>query len=1656
MLVQIYSTAENGAVSSRRDTLIIAYDASGAEVVDEDVILSAGAKKLEIWVEGVLTGGAPYPNLLLEADITDIEATHFLSSGQPQMYCLKLNYNPAGRTITFLLDNGVTDPGLLNATEYYELEWIYINDFSYNPDGSRRPKYAMNGYIPYDFSKNATRVRLSGNEYEIPCLYESGYVVVRYRRIGFWSPNFSTVYPWSLSTKGSLQNPYDTQVIQPAACSALLKIFDTWAHEPSLNWKASTTFAEDAKHKSAIEYYDGTMRTRQVVAQDNDKDIALVSETYYDYMGRPALSILPSPAMTTGTGAASISSVVQYYDGFTRNTGGSTLGKDDFDLDTPAPEGEPVSCAVQAQGLGTQSGAGRYYSSANTLTPFEDAGVPSFQSFVPDAEGYPYRQVEYMPDNTGRIKRQSGVGKAHRLGSNHEVSYMYGPAPAFELERLFGDQVGNAEHYFKTVTFDPNGVASVAYENMRGQTIATGLTGDAPGNLDPVYNQNAIPEPSRNVLTQNEVRNNEYIESAYTLLVVSEQESYDFAYELDFEEIVDKYNLGPDPTCASCDFCPSCVFSRIELSIVDDCGTNYLCTSGQSCPAPYVVTPQDDNGEALGTPNTSCSLGGTACTGCTGCYTQGRALHLSFPGIVLPRGSYSVEKRLYLDLNVIEQYSLDLINSPGCLNPPAPTACPLPDACACCEGLEPRVVDQSPAEAVFFTLLGDVSPTGQFGELPVLNPSQEDLAASRLSIFTPNANIQGPNELGNVPVELLNPSYSNIPRYWANVLTADGCVPTANGLLRDEFDATGKARYMIIPDEVKAEFIELNDLNPALVTCDASFINLVRHQFYTTYLTAAGRPPGDHASWGSVADTLTSDQIRNNWQYAFAYLFVYQHPEYNHYRWMKTVDAALAYDERMQQTDSYAEALSQGFLNPLGLSSAPAGTSPGAGTPATDPIISPALEAVCGMKATLEDRFTDYVPALGLDIWEFALAIHRRCAAMNSQAEMNHCLSSGPGFGDQATTTAEERDMLWQQFRGIYLSIKRDAMERCKQNGQFARLALGTDGALTEEALYGSVANPLGGRRLRRILKHETSNLYQQLQEENAEDEAGNIADGGLCNAGCEAGAESWLIDYADCLQPVYDLEDEAREQNILAQIKQAWVSICKTGCTGTRFYGYRKDPAQDRDFATVLASMLAANGLAHSPVKCALYLSNTPAYPGYSYPAPGAELKPADQCACDLLNQALADWNAKTPEQQQNYPGTDKDYIRSYIHRLKPGSYTLPLDLIEQLYCQCQGRSTCADASKPPLLVPAQIACDECRGLQEITTAREAYNTYAASIGLSTFTTTATEPYYTLANPSQVLWFEPIFANYMNVRLGSAFSFGQYMRYLGSSPGPQDKLCPEPFTLPEDTCPCEADERTRRTNDSLALIAYYDRVRREFKYNFAQRCLNNVRQAEAFTATRTPGTSPAPPIYQVTLYYYDQAGNLVKTLPPEAIRTDLPLHTPPGTTQPQYHKNHALATTYTYNSLNQITSQTTPDGGTVRYWYDRLGRILMSQDADQRLESDTSHTHTQVVSYSLYDHLNRVTEAGELRIPTSLPTPTPTTTAQLASLRSLIANPSPQQDPYLHYSGTTLPTYSPILAQLTSRVEITRLWYDTPHPHTPTLGISPTHTRNRVAATTY
>ncbi|OQP58027.1 hypothetical protein A4R26_23295 [Niastella populi] len=155
----------------------------------------------------------------------------------------------------------------------------------------------------------------------------------------------------------------------------------------------------------------------------------------------------------------------------------------------------------------------------------------------------------------------------------------------------------------------------------------------------------------------------------------------------------------------------------------------------------------------------------------------------------------------------------------------------------------------------------------------------------------------------------------------------------------------------------------------------------------------------------------------------------------------------------------------------------------------------------------------------------------------------------------------------------------------------------------------------------------------------------------------------------------------------------------------------------------------------------------------------------------------------------------------------------------------------------------------------------------------------------------------------------------------------------------------------------------YTDSLSGAFERNYIEKCLQAYRY-ESFTVTYTKKE------YHYTLYYYDQAGNLIRTVSPAGVNpiTDsleleqVKAYRSAGTEKVPV---HTLYTDYRYNTLNQVVAQHSPDGGTSAFWYDRLGRLSISQNAKQK--------DSIQYSYTKYDIIGRITEVGQLASSTAM-----------------------------------------------------------------------------------
>ncbi|ABG58795.1 hypothetical protein CHU_1524 [Cytophaga hutchinsonii ATCC 33406] len=497
----VYETTVENNVS-----LTVNVDNVTAMATDASYYLAKGAHNIVVEVISV-SNTANFSDLTLCASVVTQSFDKLTFSDIPQGLAHNTVLTAGGSLPVFWTS--------VPQAESYELEWTYISNQG-NAIGEIKT-FAEIEIPRFYFRNNSSRVVVSDTLYQIPLVYEAGYILYRVRAVGKAVVNSTPVWTksnWTYLDNGSVTSPTLTHTY-PVSNAYLYS-----GLENNLNWQSSLSFAEEGKHKVVVSYHDGSSRNRQAVTRINTDGRAVVGETLYDFNGRPIIQTLPVPVKKDSLG---------YYPNFNVVDGQTSMHKEDITNINPA------TCDPAGAKFSTTTGASNYYSPANSFGTTGNTGADIInKELIPDAKKYPYAQTVYTPDNTGRIAAQSGMGESNFLGSTHETKYMYATPLQAELCRLFGTQVGNAAHYKKNAVIDPNGQVSVSYLDLDGKVIATALAGGSPDNVKSLGNANtrSINEdliktsPMSNLMAPDslsKIFNKKFI-------VTSEGIDYDFAY----------------------------------------------------------------------------------------------------------------------------------------------------------------------------------------------------------------------------------------------------------------------------------------------------------------------------------------------------------------------------------------------------------------------------------------------------------------------------------------------------------------------------------------------------------------------------------------------------------------------------------------------------------------------------------------------------------------------------------------------------------------------------------------------------------------------------------------------------------------------------------------------------------------------------------------------------------------------------------------------------------------------------------------------------------------------------------------------------------------------------------------------------------------------
>lgn len=174
--------------------------------------------------------------------------------------------------------------------------------------------------------------------------------------------------------------------------------------------------------------------------------------------------------------------------------------------------------------------------------------------------------------------------------------------------------------------------------------------------------------------------------------------------------------------------------------------------------------------------------------------------------------------------------------------------------------------------------------------------------------------------------------------------------------------------------------------------------------------------------------------------------------------------------------------------------------------------------------------------------------------------------------------------------------------------------------------------------------------------------------------------------------------------------------------------------------------------------------------------------------------------------------------------------------------------------------------------------------------------------------------------------------------------PTPTDRL---------NLCTANTDDLATQQQILLLANAKLSFITRAREINH-ERCLG-TKFVESF------GYEAAPNEYQYTLRYYDQAGDLVQTVPPKGLRPlssqQLAQLEDSNTANDPAPPAHELVSRYQYDSRGQVVRRKAPDSGETHFWHNRAGQLRFSQTSQQALD--------RRYAYMKYDARGRLIESG-------------------------------------------------------------------------------------------
>ncbi|WP_295121516.1 RHS repeat-associated core domain-containing protein [uncultured Chitinophaga sp.] len=1316
------------------------------------------------------------------------------------------------------------------AAEEYDLEWTFIDEKSAN--GAAIEAASLNpsvGDLALMMKNNATRVTTSRNMYRLSLVNNHKYLLVRWRRVTYDDDDdFRREEAWIYATKqvtADGETPHNGLIVLEQA-----------QHHPHLNWQYNVTYAEEGKKKEVVSYFDGSLRNRQTVtvARPDEltaaEDYAVVQQNVYDQFGRVAANVLPAPVKDNA---------LKFYGNINQKADGEYRFTDLY-------KGNYANCLVTPTPMASLSGAAKYYSANNDFS-----GVN--RDYIPAAEGYPFSMVSYTPDNTGRIVVQGGVGLHMQPGTNalldHTTRFYYSKPHKGELERLFGSDVGVATHYLKKVAVDPNKQISISYENASGKVIATALAGTPPTTVDALLSSAHGAERTMIVLSPDEMvlDRQSLTLRGYTTYVNTLTGPATLRYEV--EKLIKQYEEKGVSICSNCYYA-----MRIKLS--DDCGQ----------PLAEVTAPVK-----IGSATSDCSATGT----------QAADISFSFARI----GTNYITFELAMDPDVIKHYTDDY------------------------------VARNTNLRSKFDFVVEALQQTDFSGCFTECTTCEKNLGSREYFLEQLAKQLEkydvDPYKMGAVYDTWANGLYTQLLSQCKDA--QQNCAEPPCKALRTamEADVSPGGQYALFTTGANGFVVVEPEINVLALYWRIKFPVLDRNSAtYKDHLLTL--PNGGTTSLNDELFTL--QMLVENWKPEWAATFVNQHPEYCALDLCEGQADYIAWDNRLKEVYNSTADIAR--------------IKPGLTYDRTRPQWLLNADPFFGGDGPGSEYYGAMLAALDKYSLEVLKVTDSRVPVKSLSEYVDFALYCGDKFGNTSPATDDRwsecqpvdacrvPDQEWRMYRDLYLQQKdvyykliqdRICLGKCKvgeANGSSSSVPFCTQISTASFSYSMQFGNVLVANYIGPVIPVGVTILASFDDPFNGNEHIGT--------------AEFNSANYDDSQSFVYS------QSNL-------WSVQLTYSCTGTPTSGCpaayltktpRRTPA--RSATTDLATATAAHNtglLSAVTTACEAQadiwiaalepcLASNPAYESkrallkqrlidlcvmggdVDHPNGASSLKPGQVTAQNTRNfgeviknvlgiaafdmvcnpwllEAPYPYNAKPQVAELDLIATDPKLCAKLAELQNTHMNTNPGITFYQFLAQKYGQLLKLTASEVTML---ENGCTNCRYLlaQPMTRPLFLDPDSPGCINAATFNQAWQQMLSEAVTEDTHENFPVIASTYLNHRWGFTLSFDDYKAYrdkVQANNNATEMLCNIPSFENVDIDPygCLADQMAGAVKGGLRNYAYYiEEVKKEFRSAYVNYCGNN----QALVKLKAEDN-----VYHYTLYYYDQAGNLVRTIPPEGVQ---------------------------------------------------------------------------------------------------------------------------------------------------------------------------------------